>query len=248
MTLLASLQPNCTVAVVGASGGVGNAFVKLLADDDNVGDVYAFSRTPIDWGEKNVHGHRLDLTDEASIEAASQFATGRSSLDLVIVASGILYRGQQIKPEKGMREIDPQSLAEVLAVNAIGPALVAKHFLPKLSKGHKTVFAALSARVGSIGDNRLGGWASYRMSKAALNMLVKTASIEQARNRPESIVVALHPGTVDTRLSQPFTRRVDPSKLFSPTLSAGKLLQAIDALVANDSGGFFAYDKSRIDF
>lgn len=248
MTLLASLQPNCAVAVIGASGGVGHAFVELLADDDNVGDVYAFSRTPVDWSEKNVHGHRLDLTDEASIEAAADVATADSPLDLVIVASGILHRDQEIRPEKSMREIDPQSLADVLAINTIGPALVAKHFLPKLRRGHKTVFAALSARVGSINDNRLGGWASYRMSKAALNMLLKTASIEQARNWPESVVVALHPGTVNTALSQPFTRRVDPSKLFSPTLSARKLLQTIDALGADDSGGFFAYDKSRIEF
>ncbi len=248
MTLLASLQPNCTVAVIGASGGVGHAFVKLLADDDNVGDVYAFSRTPIEFAEKKVHSHWLDLTDEASIEAAADVATADSRLDLVIVASGILHRDQQIRPEKSMREIDPQSLAEVLAVNTIGPALVAKHFLPKLSKGHKTVFAALSARVGSINDNRLGGWVSYRMSKAALNMLVKTAAIEQARSRPESIVVALHPGTVNTALSQPFTRRVESSRLFSPAHSAGKLLQVIDALGPEDCGGFFAYDSSRIDF
>lgn len=242
------MPPNCNVAVIGASGGIGHAFVKLLADDDNIGGVYAFSRTPNDMGKKNVHSHRLDLTDEASIEAAADVATADLPLDLVIVASGVLHRGAEIRPEKGMREIDPQSMAEVLAVNAIGPALVAKHFLPKFSRGHKTVFAALSARVGSIGDNRLGGWASYRASKTALNMLLKTASIEQARNRPESIVVALHPGTVDTNLSQPFTRRVEPAKLFSPTRSAGQLLQVIDSLGPEDTGGFFAYDKSRIEF
>jgi NAD(P)-dependent dehydrogenase (short-subunit alcohol dehydrogenase family) len=147
-----------------------------------------------------------------------------------------------------MREIDPQAMAEVLAVNSIGPALVAKHFLPKLSKNHKTVFAAVSARVGSISDNRLGGWASYRMSKAALNMLLKTASIEHARTRPESVVVALHPGTVATDLSQPFTRRVEPEKLFSPAYSAGQLLQVIDSVGPDDTGDFFAYDKSRVAF
>lgn len=234
--------------MIGASGGIGNAFVRLLASDDHVGDVHAFSRTPIHIGEKTVHRHWLDLTDEASIENAANIATANLPLDLVIVSSGILHRDAEIRPEKSMGEINPQSLAEVLAVNTIGPALVAKHFLPKLSKGHKTVFAALSARVGSIGDNRLGGWASYRMSKAALNMLLKTASIEQARNRPESIVVALHPGTVDTSLSQPFTRRVQPSKLFSPTHSAGDLLQVIDSLTPDDSGGFFAYDKSSVEF
>lgn len=248
MTRLASLQPNCNVAVIGASGGIGRAFVKLLADDERVGNVHAFSRTPTEFAEEKVSGHRLDLTDEASIEAAAELATANSPLDLVIVASGILHRDKTIQPEKRMREIDPQSLADVFAVNTIGPALVAKHFLPGLRRKHKTVFAALSARVGSIGDNRLGGWASYRMSKAALNMLIKTASIEHARTRPESVVIALHPGTVDTGLSQPFTRRVEPPKLFTPKYSAGELLKVIDALGADDTGGFFAYDKSRVEF
>ena len=215
--ILTSLPSNCSVAVIGASGGIGNAFVRILASDDNVGDIHAFSRTPNHFGEKSVHGHRLDLTDEASIEAAADVATASLPLDLVIVASGILHRDSVIRPEKSMGEINSRSLEEVFAVNTIGPALVAKHFLPKLSKGHKTVFAALSARVGSIGDNRLGGWVSYRMSKAALNMLLKTASIE-------------------------------PSKLFSPAHSAEALLKVIDSLEPGDSGGFFAYDSSRIDY
>ena len=248
MTLLSSFPRGCNVAVVGASGGVGKALVDLLADDEKIGGVYAFSRTPIDFGQNNVNGHFLDLTDEASIEAAADVATAERPLDLVIVAAGILHSGSGIRPEKGMREINPQSMGQVIAVNAIGPALVAKHFLPKLSKDHKTAFAAISARVGSISDNRLGGWASYRMSKAALNMLLKTASIEHARTRPESVVVALHPGTVDTNLSRPFTRRVEPAKLFSPAYSAGQLLQVIDSLGPDDTGGFFAYDKSQVGF
>ena len=248
MTSLSSFPRDCNVAVIGASGGLGRAFVELLADNDKVGGVYAFSRSPIESDQDNVHGHILDLTDEASISVAANSAAAERPLDLVIVASGVLHRGSEIRPEKSMREIDPQAMAEVFAVNTIGPALVAKHFLPKLSKNHKTVFAAVSARVGSIGDNRLGGWASYRMSKAALNMLVKTASIEHARTRPESVVVALHPGTVATNLSQPFTRRVEPEKLFSPAYSAGQLLQVIDSVGPDDTGGFFAYDKSRVDF
>ena len=195
-----------------------------------------------------MHGHAIDLTNEKSIEAAARVATAESPLDLVIVASGILHRAREIRPEKSVGEIDPESLASVLAINAIGPALVAKHFLPKLSKGHKTVFAALSARVGSIGDNRLGGWASYRMSKAALNMFLRTAAIEQARRLPQSIVVALHPGTVDTSLSQPFTRSVEPQKLFSAAYSAGEMLRVIDSLDVDDSGGFYAYDNSSIDY
>ena len=248
MTLLSSFPRGCNVAVIGASGGVGQAFVELMSGDERVDGVHAFSRTPIEFDRKNVRCHFVDLTDEPSIEAAADVATAELPLDLVIVASGVLHRGSEIRPEKSMREIDPQAMAEVLAVNSIGPALVAKHFLPKLSKNHKTVFAAVSARVGSISDNRLGGWASYRMSKAALNMLLKTAAIEQARTRPESVVVALHPGTVATDLSQPFTRRGEPEKLFSPAYSAGQLLQVIDSVGPDDIGGFFAYDKSRVDF
>ena len=248
MTLLGSLHAKANVAVIGASGGIGRAFVEWLAADEGVGSVYAFSRSSVHWTEPNVYGGLLDLTDEASIEAAAKIAISQSPLDLVIVASGMLHRNQEVKPEKSMREIDPLVLAEVFAVNTIGPAMVAKHFLPKLRRKHKTVFAALSARVGSIKDNRLGGWASYRMSKAALNMLLRTIAIEQARRLPESIVVALHPGTVDTELSKPFTKRVETSTLFSPASSAKKLLQVIDRLQADDSGCFYAYDHTRIDY
>ena len=249
MTLVGSLHANANTAVIGASGGIGRAFVNWLADDDRVDSVYAFSRSPVDWGNRaRVHGATLDLTDEASIQAASELATAHSPLDLVIVASGILHRDPDIKPEKSMREVDSQALADVFAINTIGPTLVAKHFLPKLRRKHKTVFAALSARVGSISDNRLGGWASYRMSKAALNMMVRTMAIEQARRLPESVVVALHPGTVDTALSQPFTQGVNSSSLFSPTSAAEKLLQVVDGSRPEDSGGFFAYDRSPIEY
>ena len=248
MSLLTSFRPNCTVGIVGASGGIGRAFVKLLTPDAAVHQIHAFSRSPVDWHHKKVRGHFLDLTDEASIDKAATDAAGTSSLDLVIVASGILHRDGELMPEKSMRHLDPKAMAEVLAVNTIGPALVAKHFLPKLRRHHKTVFAALSARVGSIGDNRLGGWPSYRMSKSALNMLIRTVSIEQARVLPESIVVSLHPGTTDTLLSRPFSKRVEASQLFSPTLAATQLLRVINGLEQKDSGGFFAYDGSRIDY
>ena len=146
-----------------------------------------------------------------------------------------------------MRELDAGKLARVFAINAAGPALVAKHFLPNLRKGSKTAFAALSARVGSIGDNRLGGWYAYRASKAALNMLLKTLSIEQARQRPDSIIVGLHPGTVNTELSSPFTKRTPAAKLFTPEVSAGHLLNVLDGLTPEDSGGVFAWDGQRVE-
>jgi NAD(P)-dependent dehydrogenase (short-subunit alcohol dehydrogenase family) len=248
MALMSSLHPESNVAVIGASGGIGRAFVELLADDIGVRQVHAMCRVPGDWQQSKVVSHRLDLVDEESIEAAAAAATREVPLDLVIVATGILHRGERVRPEKAMREIDPESLAEVMAVNAIGPSLAAKHFLPRLRRRQKAVFAALSARVGSISDNRLGGWTAYRMSKAALNMLVRTAAIEQARTARESVVVALHPGTVSTELSRPFTGRVPESKLFTPQLAATRLLGVLDGLVPEQTGGFFAYDGSRIDY
>jgi NAD(P)-dependent dehydrogenase (short-subunit alcohol dehydrogenase family) len=248
MALMSSLHPESNVAVIGASGGIGRAFVELLADDIGVRQVHAMCRVPGEWQESKVVSHRLDLMDEESIEAAAAAAICEAPLDLVIVATGILHRGERIRPEKAMREIDPESLAEVMAVNAIGPSLAAKHFLPRLRRRHKAVFAALSARVGSISDNRLGGWTAYRMSKAALNMLVRTTAIEQARTARDSVVVALHPGTVSTELSQPFTGRVPESKLFTPQIAATRLLGVLDGLVPDQTGGFFAYDGATINY
>ena len=248
MILLSSLHPNSNIGIIGASGGIGRAFVELLVGDAGIRQVHAFCRTPLEWAESKVVSHSLDLANEESIEAAASAAASEAPLDLVIVATGILHRGDGIKPEKSMRELDSRSMAEVLAVNSIGPSLVAKHFLPKLRRDHKAVFAALSARVGSIGDNRLGGWTAYRMSKAALNMLVKTMAIEQARTAPDSVVVALHPGTVNTELSRPFTGRVPASQLFTPRMAATRLLGVLDKLSSDQTGGFFAYDGARIDY
>ncbi len=190
----------------------------------------------------------IDLADEDSIATAAQLATKDDTLDLVIVTSGILWEGEDLRPEKSMRELDIRRLTQLFAVNAAGPALVAKHFLPVLRKNSKTLFASLSARVGSISDNRLGGWYSYRASKAALNMLLKTLAIEHARQWPDSVVAGLHPGTVDTALSQPYTSRTPKDALFSPETSARHLLNVMNQLCPEDSGGVFAWDGSRIQY
>ena len=145
-----------------------------------------------------------------------------------------------------MRALDAASLAAVMAVNAIGPALVAKHLLPLTPRDRPSLFAALSARVGSIGDNHLGGWHAYRASKAALNMLIRTLAIEHARSRPLGVCVALHPGTVDTPLSAPFQAGVAPAKLFTADRSAAALLSVMDGLGPTDTGGFFAWDGAPI--
>ena len=242
------LQPDSNVVIVGASGGIGSAFTRQLFERQSSGNLLAFSRSGEAGQRPGALYHRMDVCDEASILSAANIARSVGPLDLVIVASGILHRGTRIRPEKSMRALDADTLVEVMKVNAIGPALVAKHFLPLLRPGRKTVFAALSARVGSITDNHLGGWASYRSSKAALNMLLRTLSIEHARRRPESLVVALHPGTVATALSQPFTRNVPRDRLFTPDEAAAQLLDVIDGLEPADTGGFFAWDGSKIEY
>ena len=248
MTLLSSFSPGTNAVVIGASGGIGLAVVKLLSDDSRVAAVHALSRSLYKPNLPKVTPGHIDLDDEGSIAAAAELATKNGALDLVFVASGILWQGDDLRPEKAMREIDVEGLTRLFAINAAGPALVAKYFLPKLRKGSKTLCACLSARVGSINDNRLGGWYSYRASKAALNMLLRTLAIEHARQWPKSVVVGLHPGTVDTTLSRPYTSRTPERQLFSTDNSAGHLLKVINQLGPDDTGQTFAWDGNRIEF
>ena len=248
MSLLESFASNMNVAVVGAAGGIGSALVKKLQQDERVATVHEVSREVGYPVSGKVWHCAIDITEEATVRNAAERVAAAVPLDLVIVASGLLHRGDDINPEKSMRDLDARVMHEVFAVNAIGPAMVAKHFLPKMRRDGKSAFAAISARVGSISDNRLGGWASYRASKAALNMLLRTLAIEQRRTRPESIVAVLHPGTVNTELSRPFQSRVPKGKLFSPDVAAEYLLSVVNNLEPADSGGFFAWDGSPIEF
>lgn len=217
--------------VIGASGGIGAALVEALEEEDV--RVLPLARSFV--GDRH-----LDLEDEASIAAAAARA---GSPDLVIVATGLLHDAEH-GPEKAIRELDPIWLARQFAVNAIGPALVAKHFLPVMPKTGRSVLAFLSARVGSITDNRLGGWYGYRASKAALNQFVRTLAVEDKRRNVRGLVVALHPGTVDTALSQPF--RQSGRDLFKPDRAAVQLLDVIDGLKVTDSGRHFAWDGGEI--
>lgn len=247
MTHLASLGRPLRAAVIGASGGIGGAFVQQLGALDDIGVVYAFSRRPVPRTGNCVPGH-LDYDAEDSIAAAAALAREGGPLDLVLVASGLLHEGTDLQPEKSFRSLDAGNLARSFHVNTTGPALVAKHFLPILARDRKAVFAALSARVGSITDNRLGGWYGYRAAKAALNMTIRCLAIEVARNRKEMICVGLHPGTVDSQLSKPFQGGVTADKLFSPDVAAGHLLDVVDGLTAQDSGKLFAWDGKEIPF
>jgi NAD(P)-dependent dehydrogenase (short-subunit alcohol dehydrogenase family) len=213
--------------VIGASGGIGSAVAEALESSGHFAEVVRFSRSG---------APALDITSEPSIaQAAADVAARGGELRLVFDATGFLH-DDDFQPEKSWTQIDPAHMQKSFAVNTIGPALLMKHFLPLLASDGRSVFATLSAKVGSIGDNQLGGWYAYRAAKAALNQIVKTASIELHRRKPQAICVALHPGTVATGLTGPFAKT--GLDVQTPITAATHLLAAIDALQPGDSGGF----------
>ena len=248
MSSISSFSQNSNIVIAGANGGIGSALVNALADDERAARIWALSRTPVAADSPRVESIVTDITEESAIASAAKQCSEHGPIDLVIVAAGILHDGKKIQPEKRMRDFDGAAMAEVFRINTIAPALLANHFLPRMRRDAKSAFAAISARVGSIGDNRLGGWGSYRASKAALNMLIKTLAIEHARTHDEGIVVSLHPGTTDTPLSKPFQRNVPEDKLFAPGFTAERLLQVLDGVGSEDSGGFFAWDGQAIEY
>jgi len=234
--------------VIGSGGGIGAALVDQLASSGQFDRIYAGSRRPHAARQSNVTQLAIDILDEDTLAEAGRQIAQEGALDLLIVATGILHRGTDIRPEKSLRQLNVSAMAEVFAINSIGPALVAKHFLPLLARMRRAVAIFLSARVGSIADNRLGGWHSYRASKAALNALVRCFAIELGRSNPDAIVAALHPGTVDTPLSGPFQARIAGSSLFSAEHSAARMLGVIDMLSPTDSGGFLGWDGRSIPY
>jgi NAD(P)-dependent dehydrogenase (short-subunit alcohol dehydrogenase family) len=210
--------------IIGASGGIGAALADRLAPDH---DVTRLSRS----------ADGLDVTDDASVAAA---LADLAPVDLAFVATGILAP-EGHAPEKALDAIDAEAMARTFAVDAIGPALVLKHLAPKLAPGARV--GVLTARVGSIGDNRMGGWYSYRAAKAAANQIVHGAAIEIARRNKGSVVVALHPGTVET----PFTEGYKARKV-SPDEAAGNLIGVLTGLDPSETGGFFDYAGERIEW
>lgn len=230
-----SFEPGGLAVIVGASGGIGAAMKQALEMSGAFVRVHGSARADGSGEELP----RLDLTDEHTIAAAADHvkATGLE-MRVLFDATGLLH-GDGVGPEKSLGALDPAHMAQAFAINAIGPALLMKHFLPLMPKAGKSVFATLSAKVGSIGDNQLGGWYSYRASKAALNQLVRTAAIELARKAPEAICVALHPGTVETGLSDGFAK--NGLNVRRPEQAAAELTTVIDQLDLRHSGGFFDY-------
>ena len=214
--------------VIGASGGIGRALVAALEAKDT--EVVGLSRS----------GHGLDLTDEASIIRVLGALEG--NFDTMVVATGALEIGA-FRPEKSLRALDPAALAAQFALNAIGPALILKHALRLLPKDRPARFAALSARVASIGDNALGGWYSYRAAKAALNQLIHSAAIEVARSHPQAVVALMHPGTVATGFGAAY---IGNHPTVTPAVAAANVLTVLSGLTPADTGGFFDWAGKRI--
>lgn len=228
-----SLPSGYRALVIGASGGIGAAMVQHLEQDEHCARVYTLSRS----------SHpALDYNDESSIALAAKQLQQEGPLHLILVATGMLHDTHGM-PEKRLAQLNYDQMLACFKTNTMGPALVMAKFIPLLAQRERSLLGILSAKVGSIGDNRLGGWYSYRASKAALNMLIKTASIEISRTHPGTVLAALHPGTVDTGLSAPFKG----AQIGRPASEAARdLLRVLDGLQPADSGGFWAYDGKQL--
>ena len=233
------------IAIIGANGAIGAAFVRYFARQPATERIYAFARQCPVSDDAKVTVAALDYLAEDELAQAAALIGKEGSLDLIVIATGVLH-DVDIMPERSLRELNRDKLQHLFDINTIGPALAAKHFLPCLPKNQRAVFAVLSARIGSITDNKLGGWYAYRASKAALNMIVKTAAIEMARQRPAAIIVGLHPGTVDSNLSKPFQKNVATNRLFTPDEAVTQLAAVLDGLQAKNSGKCFAYDGTEV--
>ena len=232
--------------IIGATGGIGAAFTEKLASRPDIEIVHALSRRPSVQATDKILPGQIDILDEPSIQDAAKRIKSSGAPQLVIVATGILSDGEELQPEKSLRKQSRHAFERVFEVNTFGPGLVAKHFLPIMPRQGRAVFAALSARVGSISDNHKGGWHAYRASKAALNMLIRNYAIEQSYRNPDFISVSLHPGTVDTGLSKPFQSGVPDEQLFTAEQSAAYLLEVIDRLTPAQTGKAFDWAGKEI--
>lgn len=235
---LSSLPEGYRALVIGAGGGIGGALCNLLEADPRCARVQRLGRR----AQAGVPAVDFDRSD--SLQAAAQALQDGQPWHALIVASGVLH-GPTLRPEKRLADLEAAAFSQVLAINTVGPALALRHFTPLLPRGPqaRSLVGVLSAKVGSIGDNRLGGWMAYRASKAALNMVVKTAAIELARTHKALALAALHPGTVRTGLSAPFDGHAQARE---PAQAAAQLLQVLDALRPEDSGCFRAYDGQHL--
>jgi NAD(P)-dependent dehydrogenase (short-subunit alcohol dehydrogenase family) len=240
--------------VIGASRGIGLAITRRLLESASVDTVCASYRDAasahglFELNDPRLHRFPVEVTDEDSLKAFAE-AIQRLGIrpKLVLHCAGILHE-PGMRPEKSLRQCDPVALQRIFSVNSIGPLMSAKHLVPLMPRRQPTHFAALSAMIGSIGDNRLGGWYGYRASKSALNQFLKTVAIECRRTHPGLCVTAIHPGTTDTGLSKPFQGNVRPGKLYTPAQSAGRIIEVVLAGTPEDSGRFVNWDGSVIPY
>ena len=231
------------IAIVGGSGGIGSALIDLLLSNEEVERVHAtYHSTKPQLAQPKLNWTQVDLTQETSIES---WLSDIDELDWLINAAGILHTDNQ-GPEKTIKRLHVEHFLHNVQVNALPVLLLAKHGFNKFRHGKPGIFASISARVGSIEENYLGGWYSYRCSKAALNMGIKTLSIEWKRTLPNVIVAAVHPGTTDTNLSKPFQRNVPEEQLFTPEYTASRILSVLGSLGTEDSGNFWSFDGTRL--
>ena len=232
------------VAVIGSSGAIGRAFVDHYINDLSINSIFSFSRSSIRIDNNKVKHFSIDIENESSIENAAK-SVEETNFDEIIIASGLLHTNE-FGPEKSIKDLKADNILKVLNVNTVGPAIIGKYFLPLLNKDNKSVMAFLSARVGSISENKLGGWYAYRASKSALNQVIKTFSIELKRTNPKAIIIGLQPGTVDSELSAPFKRSVSNNKLFSAEYSVSQLLGVIERADESSSGNLISWDGEII--
>ncbi len=233
--MLTSLPDDAKIVVAGASGAIGQALLRTLRDHYPNATLYGLSRSDVsDQLPTDTHWLPMDLEVEDTIAEASETISKAGPIHGVLIATGLLHEGKTFRPEKAIRQLDGENLERSFRINAVGPALIGKHFLPRFPRRERGYFAALSARVGSISDNRVGGWYGYRASKAALNMFLKNFSIEAKRSHPELIIAGLQPGTVDSALSRPF--QGSAHHVLEPAQSARGLLDALTKLEPSQSG------------
>tara|TARA_E500000331_G_scaffold193395_2_gene185931 strand:+ start:2821 stop:3534 length:714 start_codon:yes stop_codon:yes gene_type:complete len=232
------------VAVIGSSGAIGSAFVDHYINDQSINSIFSFSRSSIGIDNNKVKHFSIDIENENSVQDAAK-SVEEINFDEIIIASGLLHTNE-FGPEKSIKDLKADNILKVLNVNTVGPAIIGKYFLPLLNKDNKSVMAFLSARVGSISENKLGGWYAYRASKSALNQVIKTFSIELKRINPKAIIIGLQPGTVDSELSAPFKRSVSNNKLFTAEYSVSQLLEVIERADESSSGNLISWDGEII--
>ncbi|MFC4701696.1 SDR family NAD(P)-dependent oxidoreductase [Glaciecola siphonariae] len=237
------------VLVIGASGGIAQALIKQLNDDTSVDDVVTVSRQAVAETSSKQRHVQLDSTDESQIKAFVNEQKRQFHFTHIICCTGILHSsdGKTLKPEKRSEDMSGEQFAEYFRVNTVVPAMWIKHAVHIVEKDGATI-TVFSARVGSISENGLGGWYGYRASKAALNMVVKTAAIEYKRRSPKTVLVCYHPGTVDTELSKPFQANVKPEKLFTPAFTAQQLMNHTQALDPEQSPYYIDWDGQKINW